>query len=90
MGKLWFKRKRYGWGWYPSTWEGWLVIGIYLATTLGTIIYTNSLNITEAQAAYTVLVVMSISTLILISISYLKGEPPKWQWGEEKKERNSN
>lgn len=89
MGKLWFKRKRYGWGWYPSTLEGWLVIGIYLAFTFGTIIYVNSLDITETQVAYTVLVVMSISTLILISISYLKGEPPKWQWGEEKNGKDS-
>ena len=24
--RYWFKRKTYGWGWYPSTLEGWLVL----------------------------------------------------------------
>ncbi|MCX6717702.1 MAG: hypothetical protein NTU76_03445 [Candidatus Taylorbacteria bacterium] len=26
MSKLWFKRKTYGWGWVPSSWEGWFVV----------------------------------------------------------------
>lgn len=28
--KFWFKRKRYGYGWAPSTWQGWLVIAVYV------------------------------------------------------------
>jgi hypothetical protein len=28
--KLWFKRKTYGLGWTPCSWEGWLVLIIYL------------------------------------------------------------
>ncbi|WKZ31173.1 MAG: hypothetical protein QY318_00155 [Candidatus Dojkabacteria bacterium] len=83
--KLWFKRKTYGWGWYPSTWEGWLVIAVYLAISFAAIAYVSALKLSETQSAYVVLVVMTINTLILISISYLKGEPPRWQWGEEKK-----
>ena len=27
--KLWFRAKCYGWGWYPCSWEGWLVILIW-------------------------------------------------------------
>jgi predicted GH43/DUF377 family glycosyl hydrolase len=23
---FWFRAKEYGWGWYPATWEGWLVL----------------------------------------------------------------
>ena len=29
MKKLWFKAKRFGWGWYPVSPEGWLVTIIY-------------------------------------------------------------
>ncbi len=31
-GKYWFKAKNYGWGWYPATWQGWLILAgfIYL------------------------------------------------------------
>jgi hypothetical protein len=30
--RYWFPAKRYGWGWgLPSTWEGWVVLAVYLA-----------------------------------------------------------
>ena len=29
MTKKWFAAKRYGWGWYPVTWQGWGILGIY-------------------------------------------------------------
>ena len=35
----WFRAKRFGWGWTPITWEGWLVtlLGVvaFLAIDLG-------------------------------------------------------
>ena len=32
----WFvARRRFGWGWQPSTWQGWLVTAVYLAAVLG-------------------------------------------------------
>lgn len=27
--RLWFKAKRFGWGWVPVTWEGWALTGGY-------------------------------------------------------------
>ena len=30
MKKVWFKAKEYGWGWYPSSWQGWIILLIYL------------------------------------------------------------
>jgi hypothetical protein len=30
MRNIWFKAKRYGYGWTPYTWEGWLVFFIFL------------------------------------------------------------
>lgn len=34
--RYWFPAKKYGWGWgMPATWQGWLVLGAYLALTLG-------------------------------------------------------
>ncbi|MDN0075220.1 hypothetical protein QU481_09995 [Crenobacter sp. SG2303] len=39
--KYWFPAKRYGWGWgLPSTWQGWLVLGVYLvALIVGCLIF---------------------------------------------------
>ena len=31
----WFKRKLYGWGWTPATWQGWFAIGVYVLLILG-------------------------------------------------------
>ena len=35
MKQLWFKAKTYGYGWYPVTWQGWLVILIYVLGVAG-------------------------------------------------------
>ena len=37
--KAWFGPKRYlGWGWTPTSWEGWLVIGVFVVLFLPTVI----------------------------------------------------
>jgi hypothetical protein len=30
----WFKRKRYGWGFTPATWQGWAVVLGYLIVVI--------------------------------------------------------
>lgn len=27
----WFKSKPFGWGWTPVTWQGWLIMVLYIA-----------------------------------------------------------
>lgn len=86
----WFKRKTYGWGWTPSTWQGWLVVLVYVA-----IIFLLSINIgiesTQTEVYTTFVVPMLIATVVLIRISYIKGEKPRWQWGNKiTKEGESN
>jgi hypothetical protein len=27
--QYWFKRKAYGWGCVPATWQGWLTLGVF-------------------------------------------------------------
>jgi hypothetical protein len=29
--KPWFGRKKFGWGWGPASWQGWLVVTAYVA-----------------------------------------------------------
>lgn len=28
----WFRKKKYGWGWVPNSWQGWLVIFLWTAS----------------------------------------------------------
>ena len=30
----WFKRKLYGWGWTPATWQGWLSTFVFIGLVL--------------------------------------------------------
>lgn len=32
--RLWFGRKRLGWGWGPRSWEGWAIIGLLVAVAI--------------------------------------------------------
>lgn len=75
--KLWFKRKTYGYGWTPVTWEGW-AFTIAWAIAL----YFLIININQDWINLTVLIAMSG---ILFFVCYKKGEKPRWQWGKENK-----
>ena len=82
MKKIWFKAKKYGWGWYPASWEGWAVILIYLLI-IGVLVYIFQTNIEKYLDIYFALVF--IFTALLIYISYKKGEKPGWHWGDKDK-----
>lgn len=81
--KLWFKRKLYGWGWVPVTWQGWLVTLIYVA-----LIVLSSLTVDESSPAKEVFFTFILPTLLFTAayfrIVYKKGEHPRWQWGTHK------
>ncbi len=78
--KYWFPAKKYGWGWGPPmTWQGWLVMIIFVAVvTYTAIMYPPD----KSPVVFLVNIVSSV--LIFIAICWLKGEPPKWRWGGKK------
>ena len=78
--KLWFKRKNYGWGWQPSTKEGWLVILAYVLLLI--LITTQEYNVNDWFEVILKIVVPSVLlTIGLIFVCYKKGEKPRWEWG---------
>ena len=34
MSELWFRAKRFGWGWAPFTWQGWAITFGFVALIL--------------------------------------------------------
>lgn len=78
--KFWFKAKTYGYGWYPATWQGWLIILAYLAI-LGGLVFLFETDIEKYLVFY--LASVFILTGLLIYISHKKGEPAKWRWGKK-------
>lgn len=76
----WFKLKIYGWGWTPVTWQGWMVVLLYMGVLL---MLALSLDEESSRKEIVSIFILPfvILTFIFISILYQKGESPKWSWG---------
>ncbi len=79
---FWFKRKIFGWGWTPVTWQGWLVIILYVAI-VALFALTIDENSPTREVVFTFLFPTAAFTVLLIRICYRKGESPRWQWGKD-------
>ena len=69
----WFKRRRYGLGWYPVTYQGWLAVAVY-----ATVFLVLTFTVDSSQA----LPVVGFATLLLVGLCYAKGPKPRWRWGK--------
>ena len=79
--KKWFKAKRFGWGWYPSSWQGWAIMALYFFAIL-----KGTWNLRSSGSVSTDFLSLAIKvippTIFLLIICYAKGERPRWRWGE--------
>lgn len=78
--KLWFKRRSYGWGWTPITWQGWLAITIFLllfAVPIVLLTTNNAWWITFCG------LILFLNGMVMMIICFKKGEIPRWQWGNK-------
>jgi uncharacterized membrane protein YhaH (DUF805 family) len=82
MKTLWFRQKRYGWGWVPSTWQGWLITLLYIS-----ILLLLSFSINDNSSPYDIVVMFVLPaiflTVLFILIACKKGEKPEWRWGDK-------
>ena len=80
--KYWFKRKRYGYGWTPSTWQGWLVCVVYLVlVVLGALFLGRGGDEPASEDLLVFFTTLIVATATLIVVTYYKGPKPKWRWG---------
>ena len=71
----WFPAKRFGWGWGPPrVWQGWAVLTLWLIALLAGLLWFRHPG---ARSGF----VLAMGA-VLTGICYLKGEPPRWRWGE--------
>ena len=78
---LWFKSRRFGWGWTPITWQGWLVTFIYIASLLGgqfimLRLWGDDPNAKDLTWLFAFFV---LATGVLIWMCYTHGEKPRWR-----------
>lgn len=82
MKKHWFRNKKYGWGWYPNTWQGWLVIGLYTVSFVGLMLNLRSEGVANKEVIWDFLPKVAILTAILLFICFATGDTPGWHWGD--------
>lgn len=86
--KLWFRAKRFGWGWYPVSWQGWAVTLAYAAAyvALGILFGAFAPAVIAdggslLPGSLLLLSVYIFLTASLMKICYRYGEKPRWRWG---------
>ncbi len=76
---IWFPALTYGYGWgIPVKWQGWVVMAAYIILITAGTFFIDSPKKLLLFYAYSL-----ILTLALIFICWLKGEKPRWRWGDE-------
>ena len=81
--KYWFKRRRYGWGWIPVTWQGWTAVIVYLVIVVaGSLMLRGTPEDTFTKELGFYLLYVAIASAALFRISSKYGPEPKWRWGE--------
>lgn len=81
---LWFKNKRYGFGWHPVSWQGWLSLFVLIVVQVLNFLRLDA----NSESSSDTLRPFIIETFIFSYIFYLiigdKGEKMRWQWGDKK------
>lgn len=84
MSKYWFKRRRYGYGWIPVSWQGWVVLGIYLVLVLlGALFLERGGDEPSGEDLLVFFTTLFVATGLLLVITHYKGPKPKWRWGKK-------
>jgi hypothetical protein len=70
--KPWFGPKRWGWGWRPISWQGWLVVLIYVGAVALIASVVNKLGQTKFFVA---IIIISIILMVVTRLTGGKPEP---------------
>ena len=77
--QYWFRAKQYGWGWgLPNTWHGWVVLALFVvALTLVFNFFPPATDLVFFSIG------VAVTSALLVAVCFIKGEPPKWRWGNK-------
>lgn len=81
--QYWFKRRRYGYGWIPVTWQGWLLVALLIVViALGAPFMLGPEDeITIAQLIRFAMF-LAVTVSLFIFITAMHAPKAKWRWGK--------
>jgi hypothetical protein len=77
----WFKRKIFGWGWTPASWQGWVVITIFALALLWVGLGVAGISEPTRNDLIDFFTRVVVLLVLVILISKKKGQKPHWKWG---------
>jgi len=84
---LWFRAKRYGWGWVPVTWQGWGITIMFVFWLVSEIVFVNNHSHSVSDFLMQVVPTTYIMFVFFVIVCYATGEKPAWNWGKKKEDR---
>ena len=81
--KYWFRAKPYGYGWYPASWQGWIILTAFILIEVFSFILidSNSHSVSDALINFLPLTLLLLGIIFLFA--YKKGERLGWRWGNK-------
>lgn len=84
MARLWFKRRRFGWGWSPATKEGWLSVGaLLLAVAVAATLLAVTTDDDDAWPVIAYLAFVLVALAIFLRVASQHAPKPHWRWGSK-------
>lgn len=80
----WFKQKRYGYGAYPSSWQGWAITIAYTAIVVGLSTWLAGDDPAHRVLAY-VGIVAALTILFIGIVARTTEGGLRWRWGDDEK-----
>jgi hypothetical protein len=76
--KYWFKARKRGVGWSPSTWQGWTMLALYIVLLIHSFIQIDKSSHSVSDTLISFFPRFLIFTALLTIVTYIKGEPTTW------------
>ena len=76
--KYWFKARKHGVGWTPSTWKGWVVLALYIGFLIHSFIQVDGFSHSASDTFINFFPRFLTFTALLTIITYMTGEPTTW------------
>ncbi|HYM16703.1 MAG TPA: hypothetical protein VEZ14_14205 [Dehalococcoidia bacterium] len=80
--RYWFRARRYGYGWTPNTWQGWVIMAAWAVLFVGLVTASTALASRGAGSIALTIGGAVVLTVALLAICRAKGEPARWRWGK--------
>jgi uncharacterized membrane protein len=82
-GKRWFKAKKYGWGWTPASWEGWLCLALLIVFVIWNFFRIDDVSNSARDVLHGFIFESLLAALLLVIVCFIKGEKPGTGWHDK-------